>query len=163
MKLSRLVLVSAAAAIATLVFASEKKKTTAATGHQVLDAANLHWGDPPPGLPASAKVAVLAGDPGQADVFTVRMRVPAGCKILPHTHPTAEYITVLSGSLHIGTGAQFDEANSHVMAAGSFMAMPANTQHFAWAKEETVIQIHAEGPFVIKYLNPADDPRGAQK
>jgi hypothetical protein len=34
--------------------------------------------------------------------------------------------------------------------------------HFGWSTGETVIQIHSEGPFQIKYVNPADDPRGTK-
>jgi len=31
--------------------------------------------------------------------------------------------------------------------------------HFAAAKGETIVQVHAMGPFVLNYVNPADDPR----
>ena len=41
--------------------------------------------------------------------------------------------------------------------------MPAGAKHFAWATEETVVQVHGEGPFQITYVNPADDPRNAKK
>ena len=37
--------------------------------------------------------------------------------------------------------------------------MPTNAPHFAWASEETVIQLHSVGPWGVTYLNPADDPR----
>jgi hypothetical protein len=30
--------------------------------------------------------------------------------------------------------------------------------HYAAAKGETVIQVHGVGPFVVNYVNPADDP-----
>ena len=30
--------------------------------------------------------------------------------------------------------------------------------HYAWASEDTVVQVHGQGPFVITYVNPADDP-----
>ena len=30
---------------------------------------------------------------------------------------------------------------------------------FGFAKEETIIQVNAEGPWGINYINPADDPR----
>ena len=91
------------------------------------------------------------------------MRSPAGYKILPHTHPTAEHITVLSGTFHVGNGDKFDENAGLMMGPGSFMAMPAVMKHFAWSNEESVIQVHAEGPFEINYVNPADDPRNAKK
>jgi len=45
------------------------------------------------------------------------------------------------------------------LPAGSFMVMPAGTRHYAWTKEETVIQIHGVGPTGTTYVNPADDPR----
>ena len=157
-------------AIASVVIAQTKESaglsSPAATmnhPHKVLDPANLEWGDPPPGLPPGAKVAVLSGDPAKKGVFTVRMRAPTGYKILPHRHLVAEHITVLSGSFHMGTGEKFDESAGHRMSPGSFMAMPAGQTHFAWTTEESVIQVHAEGPFEIVYVNPADDPRNAKK
>jgi hypothetical protein len=30
--------------------------------------------------------------------------------------------------------------------------------HYAWTSEETVVQVHGQGPFVLTYVNPADDP-----
>ena len=41
--------------------------------------------------------------------------------------------------------------------------MPAGMMHFAWTSEPTIIQIHGTGPFEIKYVNPADDPRNKAK
>ena len=49
------------------------------------------------------------------------------------------------------------------MTPGSFAVMPAGMKHFAWSSGETVVEIQSEGPFVIKYVNPADDPRNAKK
>ena len=45
------------------------------------------------------------------------------------------------------------------LSAGSFAVMQPNNQHFAWTKEETVVQVHGIGPWAINYVNPADDPR----
>jgi len=36
-------------------------------------------------------------------------------------------------------------------------------KHCAWADSETIIQLHGNGPWIIEYLNPADDPRNAKK
>jgi hypothetical protein len=30
--------------------------------------------------------------------------------------------------------------------------------HYAWAVSDAVVQVHAEGPFALTYVNPADDP-----
>ncbi len=159
----------ALAAITSAVIGAQKKEiagvsATAITDqHHVIDPANLQWGEPPAGLPSGAKVAVLSGDPTKPGLFTVRLSAPAGYKILPHRHPTAEHITVISGSFNMGTGDKFDESAGHRMSPGSFMAMPAGQSHFGWATEESVIQVHAEGPFEIVYVNPVDDPRNPKK
>ncbi len=160
-------LVIAVAVIASAVIAAEKKgdesSAAASAEHKMFDPANMTWGDGPPFLPPGVQFAVLSGDPTKKGVFTVRLRMPAGYKIPPHTHPAVELITPISGSLHIGTGATFNESAGHAMPPGSFMAMPAGTKHFAWASEDTVVQVHGEGPFAIKYVNPADDPRNTKK
>jgi len=153
-------------AIASLVTAAEERTDATSTGAsepKMFDPANLVWGDAPPGLPAGGQLTVLSGDPTKKGVFTVRLKMPAGYKIPPHTHPTAELVTVISGSCHLGRGEKFDENTGQTMGAGSFVAIPAGAKHFAWATEESVIQIHGEGPFEIKHANPADDPRNAKK
>jgi hypothetical protein len=43
------------------------------------------------------------------------------------------------------------------------MVMPAGMKHYAWTSAEAIIQVRGMGPFVIKYVNPADDPRNAKK
>ena len=85
---------------------ASQKSTEPATSeqHVVLNPADLKWGDAPPGLPPGAKLAVLAGDPNKKGLFTVRLQTPAGYKVPPRTHPTAEHITVISGTFNIGTG-----------------------------------------------------------
>jgi quercetin dioxygenase-like cupin family protein len=114
-------------------------------------------------LPAGAKLAVLEGDPAKKGPFTIRFQFPDSYKVAPHSHPTAERVTVISGTVFLGMGTQFDEAAGREMGAGSFAVMPAGMNHFAWAKGDTIIQIHGRGPFQIKYVNPADDPRNTKK
>jgi len=153
-------------AAAALILAAEQKETskaTTTTEHKIFGPTELTWGDAPPGLPAGGKMAVLAGDPTKKGPFTVRLQAPDGYKVAPHTHPKAENITVISGAFHLGTGDKFDESAGHEMIAGSFAVMPAGMKHFAWTTGETIVQIHGAGPFEIKYVNPADDPRNAKK
>ena len=142
---------------------STDTKMTPPAEHKMFAPADLKWGDGPASLPPGSKAALLEGDPSKAGPFTIRLQMPAGYKIQAHTHPTVERITVISGTFHMGTGDKFDEAAGHEMVAGSFAIMPANTKHFAWASSETVVQVHSTGPFVINYVNPADDPRNAKK
>jgi len=158
-------LVLSLAAVAAQKKDASKKSTEsdASEQHVVLNPADLKWGDAPPGLPPGAKVAVLAGDPNKKGLFTVRLQTPAGYKVPPHTHPTAEHITVISGTFNIGTGDKFDEAAGKEMGAGGYMVMPPGMKHYAWTPAEAIIQVQGMGPFVIKYVNPADDPRNAKQ
>ena len=156
-------------AAAFLIAAEEKdsaKKTsdtTATAEHKIFTPSELKWGDAPPGLPPGGKMAVLDGDPTKPGPFTVRLQMPAGYKIPAHTHPSTERVTVISGTAYLGMGDKLDEAASREMAPGSFAVLPSGMKHFAWSKGETVVQIQSEGPFEIKYVNPADDPRNKPK
>jgi len=160
-----IILCSVIVAAAAFVFAAEQSTSpSTATEHRVVKPADLKWGDAPPGLPPGGKMAVLNGDPAQAGAFTVRLKAPAGYKVMPHTHPTAERLTVISGSFKIGMGEKFGEASMQQMTAGSYMVLPANMAHYAkGAGKDSVVQIDSEGPFQINYVSPIDDPRNAKK
>lgn len=119
----------------------------------------VKWGAPPPGLPRDAQVAVLTGDPGKPVPFVLRLKLPDGLKIMPHTHPIDEIVTVLQGTLLVGHGDKLDPAAMEALPAGSFWHMSKGMSHFVMAKGETIIQIHGVGVFDITYINPADDPR----
>jgi len=120
---------------------------------------DVAWGPGPPFLPAGVKIAVLLGDPGKPGPFVIRLSMPAGYKIPAHNHPTTENVTVISGEFHAGMGDKLDATKGKTLPAGSFASLPAQMNHFAWAKGHTVVQVHGEGPFAITYVNPADDPR----
>lgn len=120
---------------------------------------DIQWMDAPNSIPPGAKIAVLDGDPSKDGQFVARFKLPAGYRVAPHTHPKPERLTVLSGTLYFGMGGKFDEKKARPMPAGSFGTWPPGMQHFAWTEGETIIQIHGVGPWVIEYVNPADDPR----
>jgi len=108
-------------------------------------------------------MAVLAGDPGTKGLFVVRLKAPSGYKIPAHQHPTAEAVTVISGDFHYGMGDKLDESKAEKLGPGGFIDMPANMNHYAFSGGgEVIIQIAGEGPFAIKYVNPADDPSKTQ-
>ena len=164
-------LLSVIVTAAALVIAAEPKesstketaKATATAEHKIFAPSDLKWVDAPPGLPPGAKMAVLDGDPTKPGSFTMRLKTPAGYTIPPHTHPTAERVTGISGTARIGMGEKFDETAAREIAPGTFVLLPAGMAHFASMPEETIVQIQSEGPFEIKYVNPADDPRNAKK
>ena len=127
--------------------------------HFAVSPDEIKWVDAPPSLPPGAKVAVLEGDPAKEGHFVMRAKLPDGYKIMPHTHPRDERVTVLSGTLQMGVGDTFDAKATKPMTAGFYGRMGAGVKHFAYAKGETVIQVHGTGPWVVEYVNPADDPR----
>ena len=166
-----IILFTIVGAISTwMVVAAEKTKSSSKsdatadkTEHKIVAANEVQWGDAPPSLPPGAKIAVLDGDPNKAGSFTVRLQMPAGYKIPPHTHPTTERVTGISGNAHLGMGEKFDESAAKDVNPGTFVVLPAGMAHFGYATEESVLQIQSEGPFKIKYINPADDPRNTKK
>jgi len=127
--------------------------------HVVVRPDDVKWGPAPPSLPAGAKFAALSGDPSKAGPYVIRAKLPDGYKVPPHWHPTDENVTVIKGTLMIGKGDKFNADASEALPAGSFMRMPKEMRHFAWAKGETIIQVHGIGPFEVHYVNAADDPR----
>lgn len=132
---------------------------TAAPGHVFFKPGDIVWQEGPAALPPGSKMAVLHGDPAKSGLFTIRAVLPDGYRVPPHWHPTDEHVTVLSGTFHLGMGDRFDPASGTEMPAGTYGFMGAKMHHYAWASGETVIQVHAMGPFEVHYLNPDDDPR----
>ena len=139
--------------------APSKPKAAAASQHKLVLPDQVKWGPAPPALPPGAQMAVLDGDPTKPGLFTIRLKFADGWSVAPHWHPTDEHVVVLSGTFAVGVGDKADAANTHAMTTGSFAKMPARVPHYASAKGETTIQIYGTGPFVLNYVNPADDPR----
>ena len=66
---------------------------------------------------------------------------------------------MISGTFNMGTGDKLDAAKTNPLSAGRVAIMSPKTHHFAWTREETIVQVHGVGPWSINYVNPADDPR----
>ena len=124
-------------------------------------APDIKWGPGPPFLPKGVQLAVLQGDPSKDGGFTVRLQMPAGYYIPPHSHPTDEQVTIISGALRLGMGDVEDSTKAMTLRGGGFITAGANMRHFARAMEPTVVQLHGVGPLAITYVNPKDDPRNA--
>jgi hypothetical protein len=144
--------------MATVAIALSQEATKMAD-HGLFPPTDIKWTDAPNALPAGAKLAVLEGNPFNPGLYTMRLSMPAGYKVPPHWHAKVEHVTVISGKLNLGMGEKFDDSKGNAMPAGTFGFLPPQMKHFAWASEETVIQLHGEGPWEINYVNPSDDPR----
>jgi len=122
--------------------------------------ADVSWGPAPSSLPSGARFALIAGDPVKPGPFAFRLEMPAGYIVAPHTHPAAEYITVISGTLFHGMGQHLDRPHGARIEQGDFVYLPPNMAHAVWTTTSpAVIQVNGTGPFTIAYINPADDPR----
>src|SRR3979409_1240710 len=112
MKLSFL---SVALVLAALFAAQPSQAQNVFTPDQV------KFGPAPPFLPPGAQLAVLEGDPmASSGDFTIRLKMRDGNKVAPHTQPNRENVTVLSGTLKVGMGDQFDASKMTAFNAGSF-------------------------------------------
>jgi hypothetical protein len=137
----------------------QERKHAGDMDHVVVTPSQIKWNPGPPSLPSGAQFAVLTGDPRQAGPYTIRVKLRDGYKVPPHWHPVDENVTVIQGTFNIGRGEKFDRSATQEMPVGSYMRMPKTMRHFAWAKGETILQLHGMGPFEIHYVNAADDPR----
>jgi quercetin dioxygenase-like cupin family protein len=128
-----------------------------APGHKMLTPTDIVWAAGPPSLPPGASAVVLYGDPSKEGLFAMRLKLPKGFRIPPHTHPKPEVITVISGSFRLGLVG--DAGHVKAFGPGSFLSMEPGLAHFAGADEETVVQLNSIGPWGVTYLDPPDDPR----
>lgn len=119
----------------------------------------IEWQAAPASLEEGAEVAVLEGNPTEAGVFTMRIRMPDGYHISPHWHPNVERVTVISGTFLLGSGEEMDRDDVEPLVAGTYTSMPPGMRHYAIAEGETVIQLTSIGPWVINYVHAEDDPR----
>lgn len=114
----------------------------------------IEWGAAPASLPPGAQAATLYGDPAKDGPFTLRLKLPKGYTIPPHSHGKPEIVTVISGTLRVGMGDTLDLNQAEALPAGSFFAMSPGMVHFAATDEDTVLQLNSTGPWSITYVNP---------
>jgi quercetin dioxygenase-like cupin family protein len=131
--------------------------------HVLLNEQDIQWEDAPPLIPPGAKAAILQGNPSEKGLFTIRLKLPANYKVPAHWHPRDEHVVVLSGALYMGMGDKLDPKAGKAVKTGGFALVPAKKHHYAYTKEATTIQVYGMGPVEFTYVNPADDPRNADK
>jgi anti-sigma factor ChrR (cupin superfamily) len=147
----------AIAALAMVAFSQERKERTEA--HNIVRFGDLKWTP----IIKGCDLAPVAGDMNrEAAPFVLRIRCADGSKIPAHWHPTDENVTVLKGTFLVGMGESFDESKLQTMNVGNFVTVPKEMRHFAMSKGETIVQVHAMGPFKVNWVNPSEvDPPDA--
>jgi hypothetical protein len=106
----------------------------------------IQWTEALPG----AKQAVLHGDPNKSGPYIVLIKWSPHSMSRPHFHPNDRFITVISGTWWVGTGAKYDPESTVPMPAGSFVTHFGKQIHYDGAKdEEAMIEIVGEGPATV--------------
>ena len=144
---------------ATFAFAASHDKSASAHDSMLYTPDKMAWKDGPGSFEKGAQFVVLEGDPAKEGPFVMRIKLPDGFHIRPHTHPKVERVTVISGTFLLAMGDKLARASATPLRAGSYGFWPAGMVHTAWAQGETIVQVHGIGPWTITYVNPADDPR----
>jgi hypothetical protein len=106
----------------------------------------ISWQDDPIG----AKTAVLQGDPSKPGLYIMLVKWTPHRMSHPHWHPNDRFITVISGTWWVGTGAKFDPDKTVPLPAGSFVTHYGKQIHYDGAKDsEAVLEIVGEGPATV--------------
>ena len=149
-------LVIGVAAVAGATFAGSAQ---AMEGHKIVPVQEIKWGPGPASIPPGAEAAVLYGDPAKEGLFALRLKLPKGYHIAPHTHPKPEVVTIISGAFRFSMGETADRSKAQLLPAGSMFACAPGMAHFVYADEDTVVQLNSNGPWGITYVKVNDDPR----
>jgi hypothetical protein len=141
------------------VYAQDTGMADTSAKPMAVNEADLKW-MPADILGKGAEIAIVAGNPKEAGLFTIRLRFPANYNIMPHYHPGMEHVTILEGVMYAATGKEFTrEKSGLVLKKGATVAIPGKVAHYGYTKGPLIIQISGVGPFDNIYFNKADDPR----
>ena len=96
-----------------------------------VDDPSLQWGPCPQLFPQGCRLTVLRGDPAKpgADLF---LQVPAGYRIPPHAHTSAERMVLVTGELEV----QYQGRSAVVLQTGQYAYGPAKVPHAAQCRSQ---------------------------
>lgn len=107
----------------------------------------------PPYYKDGRQRAQLLGDSSQGGAWVDRVKIPGGARVVAHTHPIDEVLTVIEGTWYLGEGERFDPTKLKGYPAGSFVVIPAGVPHFVTARDGAVIvQLSGVGKFGTDYV-----------
>ena len=107
----------------------------------------------PPYYKEGRQRAQLFGDSSQGGAWVDRVKIPADLRVLAHTHPQDELVTVIEGTWYVGEGERFDSAKLKAYPVGSFIVIPAGTPHFVAANDgAVVVQLSGTRKFQTDYV-----------
>jgi hypothetical protein len=100
------------------------------------------------GRPGStSQTAIVFGDPSKPGLYVQLLKRGPDDWSQPHSHPNDRFLTVLAGTMRIGTGAKFDRNNTVALGPGSVIKDFANQIHYdGTGPEGLTLEIIAMGP-----------------
>ena len=100
------------------------------------------------GRPGSVtQSAILYGDPTKPGLYVQLLKRGPNDWSQPHSHPNDRFITVLAGTMLIGTGSKFDRDNTVALKPGSYVRDIANQMHYdGTGPDGLTIEIVGMGP-----------------
>jgi hypothetical protein len=114
--------------------------------------ADIHWIANPNG----SEHAVIAGNPDKPGLYVELTKWKAHHNSRPHFHPNDRYITVLSGTWWVNTGAKYDPEGMRPVPAGSVVTHFGRGIHYDGARDgDVVLEIVGIGPATA---TPAEAP-----
>ncbi|HWE51297.1 MAG TPA: cupin domain-containing protein [Bryobacteraceae bacterium] len=82
------------------------------------------------------KTATLFGDPSKPGLYVQLLKRPPNNWSGPHKHDHDRFITVLEGTMWIGTGTDFDKEKTVALHKGGFVRDIANQIHYDGSKDD---------------------------
>jgi quercetin dioxygenase-like cupin family protein len=102
------------------------------------------------GRPGQAQLATVFGDPGKPGLYGMVIRWPPHTTSRPHSHPFDRFITVLSGTWWVATGAHYDQAAMVPIIPGSFVTHHAGEIHYDGTHDDSaMIYVVGMGPATL--------------
>ncbi len=100
------------------------------------------------GRPGSVtQAAVVFGDPSKPGLYVQLLKRGPNDWSQPHSHPNDRFITVLAGTMLIGTGAKLDRNNTVAIGPGGIVRDIANQMHYdGTGPDGLTIEIIGMGP-----------------
>ncbi len=84
----------------------------------------LKWGPCPPPFTGKCELTILRGDPAQANA-DVMLRLPAGYRLPPHKHSSAERMILVGGKLQV----HYQGSPTQILRPGHYAYGPAGLAH----------------------------------
>ena len=96
---------------------------------------------------SASQTVALFGDPAKPGMYIQLLKRGPDDWSQPHSHSNERFITVISGTFKIGTGAKFDKEHTVSLGPGSVVRDIANQMHYdGTGPEGATIEIMGVGP-----------------